>query len=130
MEIDDRLLSQVSDFLKTAEGGRVRSELKSTLGLAPKKNPEPAAENAEKTAPPVAPDALLPGVDMKKLLPLVTAIAGAKTDDRAANLLLALRPLLSPQRAPKIDKAVSLLKIMALLPILEEHGFSVSDFFG
>ena len=72
----------------------------------------------------------LPGVDMKKLLPLVTAIAGAKTDDRAANLLLALRPLLSPQRAPKIDKAVSLLKIMALLPILEEHGFSVSDFFG
>ena len=130
MEIDQNLLSQVSDFLSTNEGAEILSGLKSSLGLdkGEKKQPDLSSllsqvgGNKENSSP-------LSNIDMSRLIPLVSAISSAKTDDRATNLLLALRPLLDKKRQPKIDHAVSIMKIMALLPILEEHGFSLSDIF-
>lgn len=127
MQIDENLLSQVSDFLKTSEGAEIVEGLKKSLAsenssdLGSLSSLFGGAQNKQKS--------VLDDIDMTRLIPLVSAISSAKTDDRATNLLLALKPLLSRKRQGKIDHAVSIMKIMALLPILEEHGFKISDIF-
>ena len=45
-----------------------------------------------------------------------------KKEDNRVSLLLALKPHLSPGRAARVDKAVSLLKVASLLPVLREEG--------
>ena len=133
MEIDENLLNQVSDFLNTREGADILENLKSSLGFKEEKKDSSAdissllsslSSSASKSEQNV-----FSNIDIARLIPLVTAISSAKTDDRATNLLLALKPLLNPQRRPKIDHAISIMRIMALLPILEEHGFSIGDLF-
>lgn len=126
MEIDENLLSQVSDFLNTSEGAQIVSELKSSLGL--EKGGEGDISSLFSSSSKPQNDGA-PSIDVSKLIPLVSAISSAKTDDRAANLLLALKPLLNKNRQAKIDKAISIMKIMALIPILEEYGFSLGDLF-
>ena len=136
MEIDENLLGQVSDFLNTREGADILESLKSSLGLGEEKKDKGAdissllSSLSSSTSEQQNSDGgLLGNIDIAKLIPLVNAISCAKTDDRATNLLLALKPLLNPQRRPKIDHAISIMRIMALLPILEEHGFSIGDLF-
>ncbi len=132
MEIDENLLGQVSDFLNTKEGAEILSGLKSSLGLGGESKGEGGDFSSllrGSAKPKEEPKSPFENLDMTRLLPLVSAISSAKTDDRAANLLLALKPLLDPRKAPKIDHAISIMRIMALIPILEEHGFSISDIF-
>jgi len=132
MEIDQNLLSQVSDFLKTSEGAEIMAGLKSSLGLDGEKKKDEGGDFSSlfsAFSEPKKQESPFQNIDMKRLIPLVSAISSAKTDDRATNLLLALKPLLNPDRRPRIDHAISIMRIMALLPILEEHGFSISDIF-
>lgn len=130
MELDENLLGQVSSFLNSEEGRDILSNLKETLGIDDNGSNGSNGDissifsslNGNKTSP-------FENIDIAKLIPLVTAISSAKTDDRATNLLLALKPLLSRERHGKIDHAISILKILALLPILKEYGFSITDLF-
>lgn len=46
-------------------------------------------------------------------------------DDARTRLLLSLKPLLAPERRDRVDKAVKLLKIAELLPLLRESGFEL-----
>jgi len=129
MEIDEKLLEQVSSFLNTSEGADIVEKLKSTLNSDSAKGDLSSlfrdlnATKEDYSSP-------LENLQISKLIPLVTAISSAKKDNRATNLLYALKPLLSSERRPKIDKAISVMQIMALLPILEEHGFSIKDLLG
>ena len=136
MEIDENLLGQVSDFLNTKEGSDISESLKSSLGFKEEKKETGtdissllSSLSGSKSTSNSCDNSVFGNIDITKLIPLVTAISSAKTDDRATNLLLALKPLLNPQRRPKIDHAISIMRIMALLPILEEHGFSIGDLF-
>ncbi len=130
MEIDEKLLGQVSDFLSTDEGADIMNKLRDTLGISETKKNDFSSilsglNNQNKAEEP----SIFENLDIAKLIPLVTAISSAKRDNRATNLLLALKPLLSNERRGKIDKAISVMQIMALIPILEEHGFSLGDLF-
>ena len=61
------------------------------------------------------------GLDPLKLIGLMSAL-GSGADDKRAGLLLALKPHLSVERQERVDKAVKLLKIASLLPVLKEQG--------
>lgn len=128
MEIDEKLLGQVSDFLNTSEGADLLSELKSSLGFD-KEKPSENSDNILSQFMGSGTKSSFDNIDIAKLIPLITAISSAKTDNRATNLLVALKPLLSGDRQGKIDHAISIMKILALLPILEEHGFSIKELF-
>ena len=128
MEIDEKLLGQVSDFLNTSEGAELLSELKSSLGFD-KEKPSENSDNILSQFMGSGTKSSFDNIDIAKLIPLITAISSAKTDNRATNLLVALKPLLSGDRQGKIDHAISIMKILALLPILEEHGFSIKELF-
>jgi len=134
MEIDENLLSRVSDFLNTDDGAQILNQLKSSFGI----NNE--ASNATVDTSDLSQllssfsgnkkeASRTDNIDVAKLIPLITAISRAKTDDRATNLLISLKPLLSKEREPRVDHAITLMKIIALLSILKEYGFSISDLF-
>ncbi len=61
------------------------------------------------------------GFDIGKIMGLMSAF-NSKQSDRRSDLLLALKPHLSSERQERVDKAVRLLKIAALLPVLKEQG--------
>lgn len=61
------------------------------------------------------------GFDPLKLIGLMSAL-NSGADDKRAGLLLALKPHLSVDRQKRVDKAVKLLKIASLLPVLKEQG--------
>ena len=49
----------------------------------------------------------------------------SKQEDDRTRLLQALRPLLTPARQTRVDKAIRLLRLAELLPLLKEAGFSL-----
>ena len=61
------------------------------------------------------------GFDIGKIMGLASAFGNQKPDHRSA-LLLALKPHLGEARRERVDKAVKLLKIVAMLPLLKENG--------
>lgn len=61
------------------------------------------------------------GLDITKIMGLMSAFNSQKSD-RRSELLLALKPHLSSERRERVDKAVKLLKIVSLLPVLKEQG--------
>ena len=61
------------------------------------------------------------GFDPMKMIGLVSALSSG-VDDKRAGLLLALKPHLSKERQERVEKAVKLLKIASLIPVLKEQG--------
>ncbi len=61
------------------------------------------------------------GFDPLKFMNIFSALKSGEADHRA-NLLLALRPHLSHERQERVDKAVKLLKLASLLPLLKQQG--------
>lgn len=46
----------------------------------------------------------------------------SRQEDSRVQLLLALKPHLSKERAKRVDQAISLLRVASLLPVLREEG--------
>lgn len=66
--------------------------------------------------PPPAPSAeLLPAV--MRFMPILTAY---REDDDAVRLLRAVMPYLSPQRRERAEQAISLLRIIRIIPMIKE----------
>ena len=61
------------------------------------------------------------GLDFSKIMSIMS-VFNSQQNDRRSELLLALKPHLSLERREKVDKAVKLLKIVSLLPVLKEQG--------
>ena len=100
-------------------------------------SPDPAAllsgllqNRAPQTpAPGPASGSLLNSISPKEIGAIVkigNALKSQKPDDRS-QLLLALKPHLSPARQERVDQAVKILRIMDILPLLKESGL---DLFG
>lgn len=56
-----------------------------------------------------------------KIMSIMSRLKNSNNDSRS-NLLLALKPLLSPPRREKVDTAIKLLKLIDMLPMLRESG--------
>lgn len=60
-------------------------------------------------------------LDIGKIMGLMSALSNNKQDERS-KLLLALKPHLSEFRQQRVDRAVKLLKLASLIPIVKEQG--------
>lgn len=61
---------------------------------------------------------------MGKIMNLMSVLKSNNKDDKNTKLLLALKPHLSIERAKKVDKAISILKIIKMIPLLNECGLN------
>ena len=65
---------------------------------------------------------LFDGMDTGMLIKLMTLFGSMNEQTDNERFLLALRPLLREENRHKVDSAIKMLKLSALLPILRESG--------
>lgn len=67
------------------------------------------------------------GMDIAKIASIMSKL---NAPSKNTNFLTALKPLLKEENQVKADRAIKILKIMELLPILKESGILGGDLFG
>ena len=121
------LSEQLSAILQNPEAQRNIRNLLSSLGQNGDSSP-----NQNSSAPPFDfselfnqnqpknPEPQIPDIDINMLMKLRGIFSKMNCDDSNVNLLRALRPhLKNPQ---KVDGAINILRLMSVLPALEESG--------
>ena len=101
---------QLSALLNNPESMKMLSELAGGL-LGGEKEKEQSA----------------PEIPMEQLdmLMKVGSALNSRGEDERSRLLLALKPHLSGERQVKVDRAIKLLKLIEILPLLRESGLDL-----
>lgn len=107
-DLNEKITALLSDP-SALEG--IRSMAAGLLGGSEKAEPEPK--------PNVFPE--MPDIDIGRLMSIMGRLKNNETDDRT-RLLLALKPHLSEKRRERVDKAVKILKLLDMLPLLKDSG--------
>ena len=68
----------------------------------------------------------MPDFDISKLMKIQEVMSKTE-NDKNADLLVALKPLLKKERQERVDKAVKILKLLAVWNVLKESGL-LNDF--
>ena len=110
---------------------RQLQEMASALGLS---NSSDSAPNAGQTDlnsilaglsggqnPPQQESNSLP-VSTAELMKISSLLQNVQQETPATSLLHALRPMLKPERRKKVDEAVKIIRLLSLLPILQQSG--------
>lgn len=101
-----------------AEEDLLAKLLEELLAADEKKDaPPPSGETGEK-----AENDPFGGIDLEAILKLGELFSEMNKPDRNTQLLLALKPHLRPENQSKVDSAMKIMKMMALLPIIRESG--------
>ena len=108
-------LAQVAQMLGMEEGkASPAPDLSALSALAGGgKTPVPARENA---------GAEPPGIDLKMLAQAQKLLSTMQMEDDNTRLLRALRPHFSAERQQKVDRAIQMLHLFALLPVIQQSG--------
>lgn len=80
----------------------------SSLGLG--SNPEPPPPQPKNTP------------EQTGLAALGPILALGRQEDDSTRLLMALRPLLSSEKQDKLDKALKMLQLMRMIPLIKDSG--------
>ena len=70
------------------------------------------------------------GLDPATMLKLGSVISAATKNDDSVNLLLALKPMVSLEKQAKIDRVISVFRLLAAYPALKESGLLGGDGLG
>ncbi|MGN0174271.1 MAG: hypothetical protein ACI39F_07500 [Acutalibacteraceae bacterium] len=116
----DDITSKITELLNDPEGMQRISSLASSIMQADDK--EEKAPNKQKNDSNFGDNLPIDPAQMGNIMKMMSVLKQQDTNDDNAKLLIALKPHLSEERRKKVDKAVSLLKVVKLLPILKESG--------
>ena len=109
---------KISDLLNSPDGmEKIKNAAQTLLGNQTNSDENSAAQDGFS----LPQDLLQNAGNIQGIMRIVNLFKNKKDDSRI-DLLLALKPHLSNERAARVDKAVSLLKIAAFLPVLREEG--------
>lgn len=64
----------------------------------------------------------MPNIDINMILKLQQVFQSMNVNDKNSQLLYALKPHFSEKRQKKVDQAVSMMKLFAMLPLIKESG--------
>ncbi len=113
----DDFAEKISSILSDEESMKQIGELAAMLGLSPDGSTQPETTKAPEN------------LDMNAISGLMQKMKGFQPDDDNTRFLLALRPLLGEEKQNKIDRAVKVLRLLNLLPLISESGLLGGDFF-
>ena len=118
----DDLSETLSTLLSSPEGmARVRDLAQTLLGEQ-ETPPEPAKADA-KNAGEATGDGFALGAGELAALRRAAGLLREQPEDDRTRLLLALKPHLSEERRARVDRAVRMLQLLRLAPLLQEGGF-------
>ena len=125
------IVSQLSSFIESKEGmdtvkslaeslmsgdsdislllSSIVPDVSSSIPTPPKK------EESTDTSLPISPDQL------SSIMQIMRAF-NSSSDDSRTRLLLALKPHLSEKRRERVDKAIKIMKLLAIMPMITESG--------
>ena len=133
--------AMITQFLNSEDGMNQLRAVSSALGL-----PDPSASLGQAQAgnfvPPAQPvaseqtsggsvpyfssgsssQANVPPLDLNTLMLLQRALSAFSQDDTNTQLLRALKPHFSEERAKKVDDAIRILQLIRLLPLVKDFG--------
>ena len=104
-------MGKISELLSDEESVRQLSELAHML-VSDNEKAEEKTESAVSEEQP----------DIASMLKLTSLIGEASKQDRNTDLLLALKPHLGEEKQKRVDKAIKLLKLLAIWIIAKESG--------
>ncbi len=113
----DDFAEKISSILSDEESMKQIGELAAMLGLSPDSSSQPEAQSTQDS------------LDIGALTGLMQKMKGFQPDDDNTRFLLALRPLLGEEKQNKIDRAVKILRLLNILPLISESGLLGGDFF-
>ncbi len=117
----DDISEKISALLNSSEGmERLKSGVMSILGNDNEKASEKPEEQKEEGFS--IPENLLNNIGNMQGIMRIANILGNQQQDSRIDLLRALKPHLSKERATRVDRAISLLRIASILPVLREEG--------
>ena len=112
---------KITELLNSSDGmERLKSVAESILGDDDKKASPKSEEKVEEGFS--IPNNLLENIGNMQGIMRIASILSKEQQDSRIDLLRALKPHLSKERATRVDKAISLLKVARLLPVLKEEG--------
>ena len=110
MAENEGIMDKITDLLSDEESVRQLTELAQMLASGD------LSEEGESGTPQTG----MP--DLSAIMKLSGMAGALKGNDRNTELLMALKPRLSEERQGRVDKAVKLLKILALWNLAKESG--------
>ena len=122
VSLPDDLQEKLSKLLSSPESMAKISGLLGSLGGTP---PPPAEAAPPPPSPPPAAGGSPEGIDIAKLLPLLSGFSG---DSDVSRLLRELKPYLHGERAGRLDGALRMLQLSQVLPLVsgltgrDSHG--------
>ena len=106
----DDIMSRISELLSDEESVKQLSELAQMLVSEENADNEDTAEQSD-----VQPD-------LGAVLKLTSLVGAASNDSRNTDLLLALKPHLGADKQKRVDKAIKLMKLLAMWNIAKDRG--------
>lgn len=106
----DDLQSTISQILSDEESMRRLQGLAEQLFEGGNEKPTENSNNSP---------ALPQGIDMQKIMHIISKLQSNSNDSRT-RLLLALKENLSEKKAARVDSAVKILKLIELIPLIKE----------
>lgn len=133
------ILSKLNDLLSSKEGQQKIAEVSKLFSSTDTKESAPASSglgglDLSALAPllsslgassaPAQPEqtAVNDLINPAALASVVTALSKTNTAGPETTLLLALKPFLKNQRTYRVDEALKIMKLLALLPMIRESG--------
>lgn len=116
----DDFAEKIGSILSDEESMKQIGELAAMLGLLP---------GGDGGSPPESASSGTDGLDMGAVAGLMQKVKNFQPDDDNTRFLLVLRPLLGEEKQNKIDRAVKVLRLLNLLPLISESGLLGGDFF-
>lgn len=113
--------AKISELLSDPKG---MEKIKSMADMLFSQSGDKTTDNEnQSTSNDIVPDgfSLPDGFDVGKIMSIVSLL-GSRSDDKRASLLMALKPHLTEERQIRVDKAVKILKIISIIPLLKEQG--------
>lgn len=120
----DDVMGKIGELLSDEESVRQLSELAQMLMGNSTSLPE-SEENSDVTEETVSSDSSSSEngfPDIGSLMKITGLMSSVLHNDKNAELLLALRPHLKEEKQKKIDKAIKLLKVIAIWKMAKESG--------
>lgn len=132
----DDIASMITQFLNSEDGMNQLKAVSAALGIPdptapqqsngfqPQSNFQPQQNMGQPIFSPQSgqnpPN--MPQLDMKTLMMMQKAMSLFGQEDKNTELLRALKPHFSPERARKVDDAIHIMQLIRLLPLAKEMG--------
>ena len=129
----DDMMSKIGEILSDPESVKQISELAQMFmssNISENQNTSDhseSCENKQEKSENDSDDSIFSGFDFSKLMKLQEIMGAVSGNDKNSELLLALKPHLNEERQKKIDKAIKLMKVIAVWNIVKDSGM-LDDF--